>query len=411
MTKATLPLKAFAEEAQTGPFGSQLHSEEYIEDGVPVINPSNIKDGRLVADRFSTVSEETSHRLRVHRLRAGDLVFARRGELGRAAVVSGREEGWLCGTGSIRVRVNHDQLDPHFAGYALQSAEIRSYFEQRAVGSTMGNLNTTIVLGAPIRNAPLEEQRRIADFLDVEVGKIDDLISKKLRLISLMEERINSRILEQVGASQLVRYSTGTPVLPIRRILIKVIRPAVKNEGIVTAFRDGQVTERGQRRAEGYTLSASTEAQGQYVQAGDVVVHGLDGFAGAIGTSESNGNCSPVYHVCVLSGDGDAHFMGRFLRLLAIQGYLGNFATSTRERAVDFRNWDLFGRIPVPVVPAPEQREIGAWIIKLRPLRNAVERSKALAAERRQALITAAVTGQFDVTTASGRNVTGGVPR
>jgi type I restriction enzyme S subunit len=163
------------------------------------------------------------------------------------------------------------------------------------------------------------------------------------------------------------------------------------------------------RRAEGYTLSAATDPQGQYVHVNDVVVHGLDGFAGAIGTSEASGNCSPVYHVCVPVGDGDSRFLGRLLRLLALQGYLGNFATSTRERAVDFRNWDLFGRIPVPVVPAAEQQAIGELITKLRPLREAIERSAALAAERRQALITAAVTGQFDVSTASGRNVTDGV--
>jgi type I restriction enzyme S subunit len=116
-----------------------------------------------------------------------------------------------------------------------------------------------------------------------------------------------------------------------------------------------------------------------------------------------------VYHVCVPTGVQDARFLGRLLRLLALQGYLGNFATSTRERAVDFRNWDLFGRIPIPVVNVEDQREIGDWITKLRPLRKAVARSEALAAERREALITAAVTGQFDVSTASGRNVTEGV--
>ncbi|MFJ4283153.1 restriction endonuclease subunit S [Streptomyces massasporeus] len=255
----------------------------------------------------------------------------------------------------------------------------------------------------------LEDQRRIADYLDAELTKLDDLASKKRRLVRLLNERIDSRILQHVGESEIARVEGGSPTLPIRRILTKVTRPAVAGAGVITAYRDGQVTERGARRAEGYTMSASTEPIGQHVHVGDVVVHGLDGFAGAIGTSEAYGNCSPVYHVCAPKNGGDSWFISRLLRLLALQGYLGNFATSTRERAVDFRNWELFGRIPIPVVTKVEQREIGEWITQLRPLRAAIERSAALAAERRHALITAAVTGQVDTTTASGRNVTEGV--
>ncbi len=403
------PLRVFTVEAQTGPFGSQLHADEYIEGGVPVINPSNIKDGRLIPSRHVTVSESTSERLAVHHLRQGDLVFARRGELGRSAIVPTDAAGWLCGTGAIRVRIDFKKLDPRYAGYALRSAETRSYFSRLAVGSTMDNLNTSIVLGTPIPVLPLDTQSRIADFLDAEVGRINHLVSKKRHLITLLNERIDSRTLKHVGASQLVHPASGTPTLPLRRALGKVVRPAAPTPSVITAYRDGQVTERSTRRAEGYTLSASTEPQGQHVRIGDVVVHGLDGFAGAIGASEAEGNCSPVYHVCVPRGGGDARFLGRLLRLLALQGYLGNFATSTRERAVDFRNWDLFGRIPIPEVPPVEQREIGEWISGVRPLRETIERSATLAAERRQALITAAVTGQFDVSTASGRNVTDGV--
>ncbi|WP_327688137.1 restriction endonuclease subunit S [Streptomyces tubercidicus] len=409
MTFESVPLKFLAQEAQTGPFGSQLGSTEYVDGGIPVINPSNIREGRLIADRAATVSAVTVDRLRVHKILPGDVLFARRGELGRSAMASENERGWLCGTGSIRVRLAQGVMDPVFVGYALQNAEARSYFERSAVGSTMGNLNTEIVLGLRVPNPTMGEQRRIADFLDGETGKLFDLVTKKRNLIALMSERIDSRVLQHVGDSRLVRSTVGAPALPIRRVLSKVVRPAVMDLGTITAYRDGQVTDRATRRAEGYTMSASTEPQGQNVQVGDVVVHGLDGFAGAIGTSEACGNCSPVYHVCVPLHDGNSRYLGRLLRLLALQGYLGNFATSTRERAVDFRNWDLFGRIPIPVVAAAEQHEIGEWITQVRPLREAVERSAALAAERRLALITAAVTGQFDVSTASGRNVTDGV--
>lgn len=304
-------------------------------------------------------------------------------------------------------RFDPTRVDKRFGFYYLKSDEFQEFmFETLVNGSTNQiELSRERMSAVSMPVPPLEEQRRIADFLDAETGKIDNLVAKKRRLVALLDERIDSRVLHHVGESQLVKLDNGTPTRPIRRALTKVARSAVSDVGVITAYRDGQVTVRNSRRAEGYTLSASSEPQGQFVQFGDVVVHGLDGFAGAIGTSEADGNCSPVYHVCAPNDGNDALFMGRLLRLLALQGYLGNFATSTRERAVDFRNWDLFGRIPIPVVTYEEQCEIGESILKLRPLRAAIERSEKLATERRQALITAAVTGQFDVFAASGRGI------
>ena len=162
---------------------------------------------------------------------------------------------------------------------------------------------------------------------------------------------------------------------------------------MITAFRDGQVTTRSARGKERFTNSWTDNAQVQGVRTGDVVVHGLDGFSGAIGDAEADGVCSPVYHVCQPQGGGDPAFYGRLLRLLALEGYLGNFAVSTRERAVDFRNWDLFGRIPIPFVELRQQRAIGDRIRSLRPLVELVRQSESLAVERKSALISLVVSG------------------
>jgi type I restriction enzyme, S subunit len=156
------------------------------------------------------------------------------------------------------------------------------------------------------------------------------------------------------------------------------------------------VTTRGARGREGFKDSWMEEARVQVVKPGDLVIHGLDGFSGAIGDAEVGGVCSPVYHVCHAI-EGDTAFLGRMLRLLALQGYLTNFAVSTRERAVDFRNWDLFGRIPIPMPSPSEQRRIGDEIRALRPLAQAIAKTQVLAAERRRSLITAAVTGEMEV--------------
>jgi len=90
-------------EVQTGPFGSQLHADDYVKDGWPVVNPSNLVKGRIVALPGMSIDDETRTRLARHLLKPGDIVFGRRGEMGRAGLVSEREAGWVCGTGSLRL--------------------------------------------------------------------------------------------------------------------------------------------------------------------------------------------------------------------------------------------------------------------------------------------------------------------
>lgn len=246
-----------------------------------------------------------------------------------------------------------------------------------------------------VRLPDLAEQREVANYLDAEAARIDILIAKKQRLVRLLEEQIDAAVMEVVGRSEIV--ATGQePSVETRRVLEKLERTPVVDE-MITAFRDGQVTTRLARGKEGFTNSWTDNARVQGVEVGDVIVHGLDGFSGAIGDSEADGVCSPVYHVCRPRDGGDPAFYGRLLRRLALTGYLGNFAVSTRERAVDFRNWDLFGRIPIPMVRIEQQTEIGDRIRAHRPLVNLVNRSEALAAERKSALIDRVVTGDLDV--------------
>ncbi|AZS74841.1 hypothetical protein DDE74_31400 [Streptomyces lydicus] len=275
----------------------------------------------------------------------------------------------------------------------------------RGIGNTENGAVRTPRINAedlgdiPVHLPNLTEQRRIADFLDVETGRIDQLVNSQKQVVALLEERVRCQILQIVGRSRLA-HPRGTKITPIRRLLSKLQRATIATDEVVTAFRDGQVTTRNARRSEGYTLTGSIEPQGQGVLVGDVVVHGLDGFAGAIGDSEAVGNCSPVYHVCTPIDGGSSAFYGCLLRVLAVDGYLGLFASSTRERAVDFRSWELFGSIPVPQVDPSIQHAIGESVVRIRPLRGKATHFNERLTERRQALITAAVTGQIDVTTA-----------
>ncbi|MET9640086.1 restriction endonuclease subunit S [Streptomyces virginiae] len=335
------------------------------------------------------------------------------GTLGRVGYFESDPDGFPCMADShvTIARANPEELNPRFGYYWLGSRPFQGFvYTALVVGATNQiELNRDRLSDAPIPLPPLDEQRRIADFLDAETGKMNDLVRSQTRLVEVLGERIDYQVLEVIRRSELVDIRHGSKLVAMRWLLRKNVRPTADTSEVVTAFRDGQVTARSLRRAEGYTNSASSEPQGQHVCIGDVVVHGLDGFAGAIGTAEAEGNCSPVNHVLTLKGEGDPFYYGRLLRILSLQGYLTGFSHSTRERAFDFRNWDMFGRIPIPVGSVSEQRRIGHDIQKLRPIRNKVDQFTARINERRQALIAAAVTGQFDVSTASGRNVTDGV--
>ena len=133
---------------QTGPFGSQLHSDEYVNGGWPVVNPACISDGRIRQIPGMSVDTAVRQRLARHILVKDDVVFGRRGEMGRAGLVTQYEVGWVCGTGSLLVRITDERLRPAFLMQLLSTSRIRYYFQRQSVGSTMDNLNTDIWLFA-----------------------------------------------------------------------------------------------------------------------------------------------------------------------------------------------------------------------------------------------------------------------
>lgn len=183
------PLGSTTSLLQTGPFGSQLAADEYVQDGVPILNPQHLVGGVIRPESSVTVSDATAARLNRHSLRLGDLVAARRGELGRSAVVTQREEGWLVGTGSLLVRPDCRVWDSRFLQMAFSSRQTSEVLSLMAVGSTMSNVNTSMVARLRLPCPSRREQSEIADRLDRETAKMDALIGKAERFIKLARER------------------------------------------------------------------------------------------------------------------------------------------------------------------------------------------------------------------------------
>lgn len=153
---------------QTGPFGSSLHQHDYEQNGTPVINPASIIKGKIVPIAKMAIGLKTLERLASFKPKELDVVMGRRGEMGRCAVVTGKEAGWLCGTDSLILRFSED-INPHFIVMLMNAPSSRKYLGGASVGTTMQNLNQTILCNMPIGLPPLAEQHRI-------VAKVDELI-------------------------------------------------------------------------------------------------------------------------------------------------------------------------------------------------------------------------------------------
>jgi len=169
---------------QTGPFGSQLHQSDYVNEGVPVIMPKDIVDGRVDVTTVACVAEEMAMRLSRHQLCPRSIVLPRRGEIAKRALVRDDQAGWLCGTGCLQIVVEGTALVPEYLYYYMDQAHVVRWLEQHAVGTTMLNLSTSILADLPIRYPPPAVQVRIANILSA----YDDLIENNRRRMALLEE-------------------------------------------------------------------------------------------------------------------------------------------------------------------------------------------------------------------------------
>ncbi len=174
---------------QTGPFGSQLHSEDYVPGGHPLINPMHMIEGRAVPSSDVAISDEKADELRRHELTTDDLVVARRGELGRSALITRDEVGFICGTGSMLVRADSRRVVARYLQLAIGSERSRATLREQSVGSTMENLNAGALSALRVPLPPIDTQREILHELDAANARIDAALATARRSIELAGER------------------------------------------------------------------------------------------------------------------------------------------------------------------------------------------------------------------------------
>ena len=350
-----------------------------------IANPRSLKE-----DTF--VSQPTDIAMRAP-VEYGDLLLVSAGSIGKSYLHLSHSPACYAG---FLARVRPKSLRSGlFLSYWTQSSHYIDQVHSSAVQSTIENFSSARYKELRVPDLSDAQQERIVKFLDTETAKIDHLIAKQRDLIDLLHLR------NEAKWHAAFTGFTSMKTRPLKRLLVKLRRPVIEGSGVVTAFRDGEVTLRSNRREEGFTFS-ETETGYQGVAVGDLVFHGLDGFAGAVGISDSDGQSTPVYHVCRLRDDEDnLRFIAYLLRYLGHSGFLATQAPSVRQRAVDFRNWQTFGQIPLSL-PDPEEQqrivtELDEDAVEFLNTKTTVEKAIELLQERRSALITAAVTGQIEV--------------
>lgn len=176
---------------QTGPFGSQLKQEEYSETGVPVVMPTNIRNGQIDTSSIARIPASKAQELSRHFLKEGSIVFPRRGDIGKCALITKGDQEFICGTGCLKIEIPPEAIDPHFLYYFLIQPKLTDWLEKNAVGSTMLNLNSSIVGRIEFPDIEIGRQKQLSKIL----RSYDELIENNRKRIKLLED--SARLLYQ----------------------------------------------------------------------------------------------------------------------------------------------------------------------------------------------------------------------
>ena len=170
---------------QTGPFGSQLHKSDYVEFGTPIVMPKDITNGKINDNNISRISKNDVARLFKHKLVPGNIIYPRRGDISKCALITSKEDGWVCGTGCIKVDINQQIANSTYVMYVLCQSETVNWIESNAVGTTMLNLNTSILSDLPIKLPSLNTQKKLANI----VSSFDKKIALNRRINDNLEQQ------------------------------------------------------------------------------------------------------------------------------------------------------------------------------------------------------------------------------
>lgn len=395
-----------------GSFGDLAKNVQYLdyEDYARLIRLTDLREQLKNAGVY--VNEESYEYLSKSKLYGGEILVANVGayaglfcEMPEANMPS------TLGPNMFLIKTN-DKMLQHFLLYLGNTSVVWEQLRQKAISSAQPKLNKTDIKTTYILIPPLSEQRHIADFLDTKCAEIDALTADIQTQIDTLEQYKRSVITETVtkglnpdvdmkdsGIQWIGNMPAHWDVIRGKYILRYMQKPVREDDGVITCFRDGEVTLRSNRREDGFTMS-DKEIGYQGIDVGDLVVHGMDGFAGSIGISNSRGKASPVLNV--LDTDQCKRYIMYYLRSMAYSDVFLALATGIRVRSCDLR-WNKLAELSYPVPPLDEQNAIVKHIDSVLSKADAVIADKkaqlATLDEYKKSLIFEYVTGKKEVPT------------
>lgn len=331
----------------------------------PVIRIGNIADGKI--DLTNCVGVNKNKGLDKYQIKKDDILLAMSGAtVGKVGLSDKTVDAYI----NQRVGIIRTE-NPKFLFYCLSTREFLEYIVLMANGSAQPNVSEVsygeYVIPFPSSNI----QREIVTFLDSQCSEIDAISADIQKEIEILEQYKRSVVTEAVtkglnpdaemkdsGVPWIGKMPANWTCIKGKYILKYMQKPVKPDDGVITCFRDGEVTLRSNRREDGFTM-ADKEIGYQGIDAGDLVVHGMDGFAGAIGISDSRGKASPVLNV--LDSRQNKKYIMYYLRSMAYGDVFAALATGIRVRSCDLR-WNKLSELLYPVPPLEEQAEIVKYI-------------------------------------------------
>lgn len=390
-------------------YGASENGVDYDENLYRYIRITDITlNGQLKEDGRLSLTESQANG---YILKDNTVLFARSGGTVGKTFLYKSEYGKSAFAGYLISAVaDCNRILPKWLIYYTGSTAYKEWTNAIFTQATIQNIGADKYSNMQIPVAPLVIQKKVVAFLDTKCAEIDSLLSAIQIEIETLEEYKKSVIAETVtkGLNTNVQMKDSDiqwiGMMPEhwecirgKYILRYVQKPVKDDDGVITCFRDGEVTLRSNRREEGFTMS-DKEIGYQGIDVGDLVVHGMDGFAGSIGISDSRGKASPVLNV--LDTDMDKKYVMYYLRSMAYSDVFLALATGIRVRSCDLR-WNKLAELFYPVPPLEEQKEISSHIDKIIKEADSIidikKKQLEMINEYKQSIIYEYVTGKKEV--------------
>lgn len=344
--------------------GYAFKPEEWGTSGLPIIR---IQDLTGSNDNPNFFDKEIPEK---YLIQNGDILVSWAATLD--AFIWNKGKGWL-NQHIFKAIPNEEVIDYNFFFWMIKES-MKNMNNDNKHGIFMQHVTLDVFNNFSIPIPPIPEQRSIAYFLDSKCSDVDSIIANTRSSIEkykkLKQAVITQAVTKGVRGDRTMKGSgiewvQEIPVewdeCRIKNVIFPQEKPVFETDEIITCFRDGEVTLRKNRREDGFTVSF-TENGYHGVDIGDLVIHGMDAFAGAIGCSDSRGKTTPVVHVCHTAGN-NRYFM-YYLRAMAFGNILMDLSNGVRIRSSDYRNFAKLGVFRICVPSVDEQDEIVAYLDK-----------------------------------------------